>query len=61
MKSLRTAVNIILNDRHGLELMTYLMKQRQAGVSLRKIAFDIYDLTGVLVSHQVVADWIKEG
>ena len=61
MGSLRSAVSVLLKDRHGMDLMVYLMDRRTNGVSLRKIAFDLYDLTGVLVSHQAVADWIKEG
>ena len=61
MSSLRTAVETLLKERTGKRLMTWLMAQRKQGASLRDIAEDLYGLTNIPVSHQTVADWLRDG
>ena len=61
MSSLRTAVEALLKERTGKRLMTWLMAKREDGASLRVIADELYGLTNIPVSHQTVADWLRDG
>jgi hypothetical protein len=40
---------------------TWLMRQRQAGASLRAIASNVEANTGIPVSHESVRQWLVEG
>ena len=40
---------------------TWLMRQRQAGASLRSIAQTVEQQVGIPVSHESVRQWLVEG
>jgi transposase-like protein len=61
MSNLRTAVEMLLQERTGKRLMTWLVTERNNNVSLRDIANELYALTNIPVSHQTIADWLREG
>lgn len=47
-------------DRQGKNLNRLLRSHRRAGVGFRRIALDLYDRTGVRVSHTTVCRWVNE-
>jgi hypothetical protein len=61
MARLRDAVEVLVQERTRLPLMTYLIGARQKGKGLRTIAVELSDLTGLTISHETVRTWILEG
>jgi transposase-like protein len=46
----------------GMEpLGSFLAKRHMQGVSLRLIAQELFQITGVQVSHETIRSWIREG
>lgn len=62
MARLRDAVELLIQERtkHG-NLMSYMMARRHDGITLRGISSELYDLTGLAISHESVRAWIEEG
>ena len=42
-------------------LGSFLAKRHMQGVSLRLIAQELFQITGVQVSHETIRSWIREG
>lgn len=61
MARVRDGVEVIVNQRTGKPLITWLLTSREQGRTLREIAFDLTDLTGLTISHETVRTWILEG
>jgi hypothetical protein len=50
----------ILRVRHDQRLADWLTTRRAAGASLARIAADLAAVTGVSVTRQTVATWLRE-
>jgi len=61
MARLRDAVEVLVEERTRMPLMTFLMNARKDGKTLRAIAIEVSDLTGLTISHETVRAWILEG
>jgi hypothetical protein len=42
-------------------LGSWLTKRHMSGVSLRQISRELFEMTGVQVSHETIRAWIREG
>ena len=60
---MRRAVEVAFELKSGGEhrLATWLMARSRAGRSLRQIADDLEDRTGIRVSHETIRQWMIEG
>jgi hypothetical protein len=61
MAHLRDAVEVLVEERTGQTLIKFLMGRRTAGVTLRDIAVELGDITGLRISHETVRTWLLEG
>lgn len=61
MTDYQRLVDTVLHDRAGLRLADWLAERRQVGASYRRIAFELYDVTGgaVAVSDVTIVNWCR--
>lgn len=61
MGTLRRDIERQLEERHGITLMSWVVGRTREGRSLRQVAYELYDLTGLYVSNESVRQWLKDG
>lgn len=54
MSSLRQSVNALLADD---DLDAFIRTRRAEGASWRAVAIDLYDATGISVTHETLRSW----
>jgi hypothetical protein len=50
----------LIAERLGSDLATYVAGKRSDGASWHRIALDLYETTGVLVTDETVRRWFRE-
>lgn len=60
MSTVAKAMAVLLTERGEGDLVAAVLEREDTGQSWREIAFWLFDVTGIRVSHESVRSWAKE-